>query len=107
MTETFNLTTPDGYVATIKSKLTYGEYEDIQDLILGDDIKVDADGKPIINVQALKAANQKILATLLVSIVKDGAECNLRDLPVKDGLLIKQKIDELSRAAQPEEKKGI
>lgn len=109
MEETVQLTTPNGYVATIKSGLTYGQYEDIQNAIIGDNIQLDAQGKPIINIKTIQAANQKTLELLLIKIEKDGVVFTgtIRDLPKKDGQAIMNRINEVTKDDQPDVKKGI
>lgn len=106
--ETKEILTPSGYKAIIKTSLTYGELEDIQNAMVGENIQFDKDNKPVIDFKAVRAASQKTIQMLLVRIEKDGQpfQGTIRDLPAKDGMMIKEAIDEVTKEAQTDEKKG-
>ena len=104
--DTKTITTPNNYLVTIKSDLTYGEYEDIQ-AIIGESIEINPDsGKPkTIDFKLLRTMNQKALDILLVKIEKDGQlfTGKFTDLPSKDGKVIMKEIDCILKDISPDE----
>jgi len=106
--------TPNGYTCHLKSNITYGEYEDIQNAI-SEHFVMDSNNKPQVDPKAISVINQKTIDMFLLKIEKDGVQFTgtIRNLPVKDGVFIKTEIDKIFKELQPdaakpeEEKKGI
>jgi hypothetical protein len=122
--ETTDFKTSGGYTATIKSRLTFGDYRKIKDAAKrvfkfsldpktnlqapkSDDIKFSE-----MDLTALSAANEVALKLLLIKISDangvDLGEVNaaLDNLPPKDGQEIADEIDRITKASEIEEKKG-
>lgn len=102
--------TPSGFYVTLKNDLTYGEYEDLQGL-MAQNITLDpTTGKPTaIDFSAVKKANQRAIELIVVEIKKDEQVVNIsvRDLPVRDGVMIQREVDKILKDSAPldEEKK--
>jgi hypothetical protein len=100
------ITTPNGYTVTLRSDLTYGEYEDLQ-AVMGGNIKIDPTTGKIepIEFSAINEANKKTADLLIVKIEKDGQPFNgtLRDMPARDGKMVKDEINKLTKSFSEDE----
>ncbi len=100
--ENKTFTTPGGYLVTIKTDLTYGQYEEVQ-AMMSSNIKIDpTTGKPRdVDFSVLGKANEKALEYLLVSIEKDGVkfEGKIQELGSKDGRAIMAQVDAIMKTA--------
>lgn len=104
------INTPNGYVATIKTSLTFGQLEDIQ-AVMTDNIQLNPEtGKPqSVDFKLIRESNKKALEFLLVGITKGDVAFigTIRDLPAKDGKMIMDEINTITNEASRELKKGI
>lgn len=107
--ETINVTTPSGYVATIRQSLTFDQYERIQSIITSG-IEMDAKTKKAkVDGEAVYQANRKAMELLVVKLVdKDGKELpaieTISNMDVEDGAVIKDVIMDIRAKAEPSKK---
>jgi hypothetical protein len=98
-----DITTTNGYTATIKPFLTYGQFLDIQKVI-SSNVKLDPKTQEVseISGEILMAVTEKTINYLLISLKDaDGIDLNnnIKELPVEDGAQIMAKINEVSSKA--------
>jgi hypothetical protein len=123
--ETVEFKTSGGYIATLKSRLTFGDYRKIKDAakkafkfsidpktnlqsVKATDIKFSE-----MDLSALSAANEAGLSLLIIKITDaNGIDLGspleaLDNLPPTDGKEIYDEVDRLTKASEIEEKKGV
>lgn len=110
MDNTKTIITPNGYTVILKTDLSYGDYEDYQ-AVISSSVTIDVEtGKPnSFDFQSLRKADQLAMELVLVEIKKGDQTLHksIRELPAKDGIMVKQEVDRILKDAQPiaEEKK--
>lgn len=107
--ENIKFTTPNGYVATLKPFITYGQYMQIQKAMISG-VKIDTStGKTTdMDTSTIFAGDDMAISFILVSITDpQGAEFTkgIDELPSKDGIAIKAQIDLITGDASPDKKK--
>lgn len=112
--ENIELKTSTGYIVHIKPELTYGQFIQIQKLIASQ-MKVDPDTNKITSEYegaVLFEANRKTMEFLVVKVIDpQGVEMtNVMDaidnMPLTDGMMLSEKVNEISAKASLPKKRG-
>lgn len=111
--ENVEITTPSGYKVTLKSNLNYGEYTQIQEMMQAKATFDPINKTGVVPGSVVGEANRKALEFLLVKVISpDGIEATspveaINNMPARDGIIIRDKIDELTSDDGVSKKKGI
>lgn len=105
--------TPAGYKVTLKPELTYGEFVEIQKILTAS-MKFDFAKNQVRDIDAsvLNESNKKAMDFLIVEVVMpDGQKSNnklgaIYDMPMADGQMIAEQVNNITNTAQVEPKKG-
>lgn len=111
MEDTITITTPNGYVATLKKTLTYGQYKAFQ-AILTKGMKFDVANKRVSEMDGsiVMEATNKALEFLLVKLtdkignVIENPVQALDTLDAAEGMAIFDKVNEITDALTPQKK---
>jgi len=112
--EYIELKTPGGYKVYLKPKLSWGEFQDLQEYVAAQ-IKIDPStqqAKNDITGDVLYVGSRKAMEMLVVKILlPDGTEATdiaktLHEMDIPDGQCIKDKIDELTKDLKIDKKRG-
>lgn len=111
--ENIELTTPSGYKVTLKPNLNYGEYTQIQEMMQAKATFDPINKTGTVPGSVVGEANRKALEFLLIKVINpDGTEASspvdaINNMPARDGILVRDKIDELTSDDGVSKKKGI
>lgn len=113
--ENLELKTPSGYTITIKSDLTYGQFNELTQMIAGE-MKFDVQTKQLISSEVegkiVFAAQEKAKEMLIVKIVDpQGNEVTnkieaINEMPREDGEMITKEVNRIREKSQLPKKGG-